>query len=121
MEILGICDLSKLINNQYDKAFTTVRIARGKADVGYGDGTMWVERLGGEEYIIRLRQRVRDLQRRMIADQNQALVGRFLAAEMGRIMTISAAAQAQQARALVGPDRPARLAGRTVGEGRPGR
>ncbi len=113
MEILGICDLSKLINNQYDKAFTTVRIARGKADVGYGDGTMWVERLGGEEYIIRLRKRVRDLQRRMIADQNQALVGRFLAAEMGRIMTINAAAQAQQARALSG------LIGRPVLPGGP--
>ena len=57
LEILGGFDLMKLINKQYDKAFTTVRIPPGNATVGYGNGPMWVERLGGEEKYVSLLRR----------------------------------------------------------------
>ncbi len=60
LEILGICDFVKVAQRRYDKAFLTVRVTPERAWVAYGDGPLWVERLGGEERFIKpLRRKLR--------------------------------------------------------------
>jgi hypothetical protein len=99
LEILGICDFVKVAQRRYDKAFLTVRVTPERAWVAYGDGPSWVERLGGEERFVKpLRRKLRDLQRRIIADRNSALVGNALQAALAGAVNMAVANQQQHAR-----------------------
>ncbi len=99
LEILGICDFVKVAQRRYEKAFWTVRVTPQRAWVAYGDGPSWVERLGGEERFVKpLRRKLRDLERRIIADRNSALVGRALQAALGSAVNMAIANQQQHAR-----------------------
>jgi hypothetical protein len=101
LEILGDCDLYKVINNEYEHAFTTAKISPGKVDVGRGKGLLWVDRLGGEEkYVQPLRRRFKEIQRRQRDLRDQAMVDRYIQMEHSKIMALTAAAHQQQARAF---------------------
>ena len=101
LEILGACDLLKIVNHQYNNAFTIIRITRKDAVVARGDGALWVDRLGGEErYVLPLRRKVQELKRQMITQRDQTILNRYLQVELGKVITMNAAAQQQQARML---------------------
>ena len=99
LEILGVCNFLQIAQRQYEKAFWTVQVTAEKGRVAYGDGASWVERLGGEEKFVKpLRRKLRDLQRKAIADRDHAILGRILQAELGRSVNMAIANQQQQAR-----------------------
>src|SRR5262249_35467519 len=79
LEILGICNFLRVAQNQFDKAFMTVRVTPEKAWADYGDGFAWVERLGGQErFLTPLHQKLKDLRRKAIADREGAMVNSVL-------------------------------------------
>jgi len=97
MEILGSLDMMKIVEGQYDKAFSTVRITRGNAKVGHGQGDTWVELMGGEEkFVLPVRQQVMALQRRMRNLRDTAMLDRYLQEELTRTMMLADIAQQQQ-------------------------
>jgi hypothetical protein len=89
MEILGMCDFLRVAQRRYENAFETVRITPEQARVAYGDGALWVERLGGEEKFVQpLRRKLRELQHRMVAEGNQAGLNR-LGNELARVVNVA--------------------------------
>jgi hypothetical protein len=99
LEVLGICNFLQVAQHQYDKAFLTVQVTPERAWHAYGDGPAWVERLGGQEkFIAPLHRRLRELQRKAIADRNFAVVGNALQAALARSVNMALANQAQQER-----------------------
>ena len=98
--------LPLVAQRQYEKAFWTVQVSPDRAFVTHGDGAAWVERLGGEEKFVKpLRRKLRDLQRRIIADREHTIVGSVLQAELGRAVNMAITAQQQHdrfARAMIG-------------------
>ncbi len=76
LEILGICNFVQVAQHHYDRAFMTVHVTPERAWHAYGDGAAWVERLGGQEkFIAPLHRKLRDLQRKVMADRDFAVVG----------------------------------------------
>ncbi len=106
LEILGVCNFLLVAQRQYEKAFWTVQVTPDRAFVTHGDGAAWVERLGGEEKFVKpLHRKLRDLQRRIIADREHTIVGSVLQAELGRAVNMAITAQQQHdrfARAMIG-------------------
>jgi hypothetical protein len=99
MEILGLCNFLQVAQHHYDRAFMTVHVTPERAWHAYGDGPAWVERLGGQEkFIAPLRRKLRELQRKAIADRNSAIVGNALQAALAQSVNMALANQAQQAR-----------------------
>ena len=59
MEVLGGCNYLSVARHQYSQAFRTLKVTPDEADVDFGDGDLWVERLGGEENFVKpIRRRV---------------------------------------------------------------
>jgi hypothetical protein len=99
LEILGPCNFLDIANHRYEKAFMTVRVAPDGTHVAYGDGAAWVERLGGEEkFVARLRHKLRDLQRKAIAERGYAQLGSAMQAALAQSVNMAVANAAQQAR-----------------------
>jgi hypothetical protein len=99
LEILGACNLRKIVDGKFDTAFAIVRITAGSANVVHGDGAMWVNLLGGNEhFVIPLRRKFKEAQRRMVTEHNSAIIDRFLQGEMSRVVAMSSIAQQQQTR-----------------------
>ena len=69
LEILGMCDYLRIARHQYDEAFRVVEVNATGGRIGFGDGSKWVERLGGEEkYVQPILRKFRELQRRIATD-----------------------------------------------------
>ncbi len=101
LEILGTCDFLQVARRRYEQAFRTVQITSQRALVAYGDGAAWVDRLGGEEkFVIPLRRKVRDLQRKIASERDQAVIARVLQSELSRVVNMAAIAQEQHRRML---------------------
>ena len=63
LEILGMCDYLLIARHQYDQAFRVVEVNATGGRIGFGDGSKWVERLGGEEKFVQpIRRKFRELQ-----------------------------------------------------------
>lgn len=96
VELLGTCNFLQVAQRRYERAFVTVRVTPEKAWAVYGDGALWVERLGGEEKFVKpLRRKLRDLQRKAIADRGHQIIGSILQAQLGRAVNMAAASEAQ--------------------------
>jgi hypothetical protein len=96
LEILVGCDYQKVALRQFDKAFRTVKIKAHEASIGYGDGNLWVERLGGEQkFVLPLRQKFRELQVRKFNDRTQAAVDAYIQRELGGVVRAAAVARDQ--------------------------
>jgi serine/threonine protein kinase len=103
LEVLGVCNLLQVAEGHYEKAFLTLRVTPGTASVAYGDGAAWVERLGGEEKLLKpLHRKLRELRRRMVAERNNAMVGPYLQAALAQSMNMAMANAQQQARMIQG-------------------
>jgi hypothetical protein len=101
LEILGTCDFLQVARRRYEKAFRTVQISSERAFVAYGDGASWVERLGGEEkFVLPLRRKVRELQRKIAAERDQVVIASILQSELSRVVNMAAVAQEQHRRML---------------------
>ena len=99
LEILGVCNFLQVAQHQYDKAFVTLHVTPDRAWHAVGDGPAWVERLGGQEkFVAPLRRKLRDLQRKAVADRNFAVVGNALQNALARSVNMAIANAAQQQR-----------------------
>ena len=56
MEVLGGCDYLASPGIEYAEAFRTLKVTPDEADVDFGDGDLWVNRLGGEENFVQADQ-----------------------------------------------------------------
>ena len=67
------------------QAFRTLTVSADEADVDFGDGDLWVERLGGEENFVQpIRRKFREMQRRAITDRDSAVIDSILQARTGQ-------------------------------------
>jgi hypothetical protein len=65
IEILGWCDYLRIARREFKEAFRVVEVTPAGGYAGPGDGSKWVERLGGETGFVQpIRKKLRDLQRR---------------------------------------------------------
>ena len=87
LEILGMCDYLRIARHQYDEAFRVVEVNATGGRIGFGDGSKWVERLGGEEkYVQPIRRKFRELQRRIATDSRQAVFESVYRRELNNVM-----------------------------------
>ena len=69
--------------HQYAKAFRTLTVTADEANVDFGDGDFWVERLGGEEDFVQpIRRKFREMQRRAITNRDSAMIDAMLQREL---------------------------------------
>jgi hypothetical protein len=98
LEVLGSCNFWKVAQRQFSKAFLTVKVDQDNASVGYGDGEIWVQRLGGEQkFVLPLRQKFRDLQVRMVNNRDAAIVDAVMQRELAAVVRMAAIARDQDA------------------------
>jgi hypothetical protein len=92
MEVLGGCNYLSVARHQYDRAFRTLRVTAEEADVDFGDGDLWVERLGGEEDFVQpIRRKFREMQRRAVTNRDSAVLDSVLQRELSKIVATAAA------------------------------
>jgi hypothetical protein len=98
MEILGMCDYPLVARHQYEEAFRVVEVTAKGGHVGLGDGSKWVERLGGEEGFVQpIRRKLRELQRRLVTNSRQLAMDSVYQRELSNAMRISSNYAAIQA------------------------
>ena len=87
LEILGMCDYLRIARHQYDEAFRVVEVNVTGGRIGFGDGSKWVERLGGEEKFVQpIRRKFREIQRRIATDSRQAVFESVYRRELSNVM-----------------------------------
>lgn len=92
MEVLGGCNYVRVARHEYSQAFRTLTVTADEADVDFGDGDLWVERLGGEENFVKpIRRKFRDMQRRAITDRDMAVIDRLLQRELVNVVNTASA------------------------------
>jgi hypothetical protein len=92
MEVLGGCDYLSVARHQYSQAFRTLTVNSGEADVDFGDGDLWVERLGGEENFVQpIRRKFREMQRRAVTNRDSAVIDRILQRELANVVSTATA------------------------------
>ncbi len=83
MDVLGGCNYVAVARHQYDQAFRTLKVSPGQANVDFGDGDLWVERLGGEANFVQpIRRKFREMQRRAITNRDRAMIDTILQREL---------------------------------------
>ena len=92
MEVLGGCNYLSVARHQYDRAFRTLRVTAEEADVDFGDGDLWVERLGGEEDFVQpIRRKFREMQRRAVTNRDSAALESILQRDLAKIVETASA------------------------------
>jgi GYF domain 2 len=92
MEVLGGCDYLSVARHQYSRAFRTLTVTPDEADVDFGDGDLWVERLGGEENFVKpIRRKFRDVQRRAITNRDSAIIDSIIQRELIKVVNTASA------------------------------
>jgi hypothetical protein len=87
LEILGGCDYLSVARHQYSRAFRTLTVTVEEANVDFGDGDLWVDRLGGEENFAQpLRRKFREMQRRAVTNRDSAVIDAMLNRELATIV-----------------------------------
>ncbi len=85
MEVLGGCNYLSVARHQYSQAFRTLTVTPDEANVDFGDGDLWVERLGGEENFVQpIRRKFREMQRRAITNRDSAMIDSILQRELAK-------------------------------------
>ncbi len=88
MEVLGGCNYLSVARHQYSQAFRTLTVSPDEADVDFGDGDLWVQRLGGEENFVQpIRRKFREMQRRAITNRDSAVIDRILQRELANVVS----------------------------------
>jgi GYF domain 2 len=88
MEVLGGCNYVSVARHQYSQAFRTLTVTPDEADVDFGDGDLWVERLGGEENFVQpIRRKFRDMQRRAVTNRDSAVIDSILRRELANVVS----------------------------------
>jgi hypothetical protein len=88
MEVLGGCNYLSVARHQYSQAFRTLTVTPDEADVAFGDGDLWVERLGGEENFVQpIRRKFRDMQRRAVSNRDSAVIDSILRRELANVVS----------------------------------
>jgi hypothetical protein len=101
LELLGSCDFLQVAQRHHERAFRVIQVTPQGGLVTYGDGASWVERLGDEEYFVQpLRRKLRELQRRMVAEHDQAIVDRVLQVGLAGVANMAAVSERQHLQAL---------------------
>jgi hypothetical protein len=96
VEILVVCNLERVAQEQLSKAFGTIHVTSAGCWPAYADGAAWIERLGGKEkFIVPLRKKLKDLQRKARMDRIAAIAGAALQAELARAVNMTIANQIQ--------------------------
>jgi GYF domain 2 len=92
MEVLGGCNYLSVARHQYDRAFRTLRVTPQEADVDFGEGDLWVERLGGEEDFVQpIRRKFREMQRRAVTNRDSAMLDNLLRRELTKVVNAASA------------------------------
>jgi hypothetical protein len=92
MEVLGGCDYLSVARHQYSQAFRTLTVNSEEAHVDFGDGDLWVERLGGEENFVQpIRRKFREMQRRAVTNRDSAVIDRILQRELANVVSTATA------------------------------
>ena len=92
MEVLGGCNYLSVARHQYSQAFRTLKVTPAEADVDFGDGDLWVERLGGEENFVQpIRRKFREMQRRAITNRDSAVIDSILQRELANVVRTATA------------------------------
>jgi hypothetical protein len=92
LEVLGGCNYVRVARHQYGQAFRTLTVTHNEADVDFGDGDLWVERLGGEENFVKpIRRKFRDMQRRAITNHDSAVIDTMLQRELVKVVNTASA------------------------------
>ena len=92
IEVLGGCNYLSVARHQYSQAFRTLTVTAEEADVDFGDGDLWVERLGGEEDFVQpIRRKFREMQRRAVTNRDSAVLDRILQRDLAKIANTAAA------------------------------
>jgi GYF domain 2 len=92
MEVLGGCNYLSVARHQYSQAFRTLSVTPQEADVDFGDGDLWVERLGGEEDFVKpIRRKFREMQRRAITNRDSAVIDNILRRELANVVSTASA------------------------------
>ncbi len=87
LEILGTCDYLRVARHEYDQAFGVIEVNPSGGRIGYGDGSKWVDRLGGEEKFVQpIRRKFHDIQRRIATDYRQAALESIYRRELSNVM-----------------------------------
>jgi GYF domain 2 len=87
MEVLGGCNYLSVARHQYARAFRTLTVSTDQADVDFGDGDLWVERLGGEEDFVQpIRRKFREMQRRAVTNRDSAMLESLLQRELSKLV-----------------------------------
>ena len=90
MEVLGGCNYLSVARHQYSQAFRTLTVSPDVADVDFGDGDLWVERLGGEEDFVQpIRRKFREMQRRAVTNRDSAVIDTILQRELATVVSTS--------------------------------
>ena len=88
IEVLGGCNYLSVARHQYDRAFRTLRVTAEEADVDFGDGDLWVDRLGGEEDFVQpIRRKLREMQRRAVTNRDSAMLDNLLQRELTKVVS----------------------------------
>jgi hypothetical protein len=92
MEVLGGCNYLSVARHQYDRAFRTLRVTAEEADVDFGDGDLWVERLGGEaDFVQPIRRKLREMQRRAVTNRDSAVLDSILQHDLTKVVNTATA------------------------------
>jgi GYF domain 2 len=92
MEVLGGCNYVSVARHQYSQAFRTLIVTAEEANVDFGDGNLWVERLGGEENFVKpIRRKFRDMQHRAITNRDSAVIDSIIQRELVKVVNTASA------------------------------
>jgi hypothetical protein len=92
MEVLGGCNYLSVARHQYSQAFRTLTVTPDEADVDFGDGDLWVDRLGGEgKFVQPIRRKFREMQRRAVTNRDSAVIDRILRRELANVVSTASA------------------------------
>jgi hypothetical protein len=87
LEILGMCDYLRVARHEYNQAFRVVEVRATGGRTHLGEGAKWVELLGGEEkFVLPIRRKFRDLQRRAATDSRNAIMESMYQRELSNVM-----------------------------------
>jgi uncharacterized protein DUF4339 len=90
MEVLGGCNYLSVARHQYSKAFRTLAVSPDVADVDFGDGDLWVERLGGEANFVQpIRRKFHEMQRRAVTNRDSVVIDTILRRQLANVVSPS--------------------------------
>jgi len=90
LEILGMCDYLRVARYEYEESFRVVEVKAAGGEMHFGDGSKWVERLGGEEKFVQpVRRKLREIQRRWATDARQAVMDSVYLRELSKAMQLA--------------------------------